>query len=516
MAAHVPTWPDLTAGSPDRGIVRNSTRGSAHNPPARARRQARLLVTMFGMGIFLAALDQTVVATALPTIAEDVRATRSLSWIVTAYTLAATVATPIAGRLSDTFGHKPVFLAAMGIFVAGSLGIAMASSPEQLIAFRAVQGIGGGALGVAAFVLVADVVPAASRARTQAYLGSVFGVASIVGPPAGGMLTSTLSWRWIFFVNVAAGMVILATVAGVLKTARSNRPPSLDLAGMITLTGLLTCVVLVSSWAGTVYAWASRPVVGLMAMSLLFAVVLVPVERRAAAPVLPSAVWRNRVVAAYAFVGFLMSLTLFCMITYMPVFLQLVFGHSAAESGLLLVPFMAAVMLTSIGAGRVIERTGEHAIFPVAGCGLVTLALLLIASLNAADPVAETVALLTVFGAGIGMVMQVIVAGVQAAVPQPMIGTATAFVMLARSVGGLLGVSAFGGFFSEVVTDRLQGDLARAFSTMFLMSALPSLFAFCTAVWLWRRGPARARSNRPDTKPTGRSGQSREQQVHDE
>ncbi|HEY7830430.1 MAG TPA: MDR family MFS transporter [Solirubrobacteraceae bacterium] len=419
--------------------------------PSRALVFSGLLLVMF-----LAALDQTIVATALPTIVGDFGGLSHISWVVTAYLLAQTAVTPLYGKLGDMYGRKVVLQAGLVVFLVGSALCGLSQSLGELIAFRALQGLGGGGLMVSAQAAIGDVVPPRERGRYTGMFGAVFGLASVAGPLLGGFLTSSLSWRWIFYVNLPLGIAALFVLAATLPKATERVHHVVDYLGTALLGGGLTAIVLAASLGGNSYGWGSPFIVGLGIAGVLLLAAFAFVERRAQEPVLPPRLLANRVFAVTGAVGFVVGFALFGAVTYLPLFLQVVKGATPTGSGLQLLPLMGGLLITSIVSGQVITRTGHYKPFPIAGTAVMTLGLYLLSTMDIASTRLSISLFMFVLGLGLGMVMQVLVLAVQNAVEYKDLGVATSGATLFRSIGGSLGTAALGAIFSNRLSDELK------------------------------------------------------------
>ncbi|MCT7354005.1 MFS transporter [Streptomyces sp. 15-116A] len=437
--------------------------GSPAVQPADAREQVsgNVLVSIGALllGLLLAALDQTIVSTALPTIVSELGGLAHLSWVVTAYLLASTAATPLWGKLGDQYGRKRLFQTAIVIFLIGSALCGAAQDMSQLIAFRALQGLGGGGLIVLSMAIVGDLVPPRERGRYQGLFGAVFGATSVLGPLLGGLFTEHLSWRWVFYVNLPVGIVALAVIATVLHIPRRSTRHVIDYLGTFLIAAVATCLVLVASLGGTTWAWGSVQIVGLAVLAAVLALAFVAVERRAAEPVLPLKLFRIRTFTLSALISFIVGFAMFGAMTYLPTFLQVVQGVTPTMSGVHMLPMVAGMLIASTGSGQIVSRTGRWKVFPIAGTAVTTLGLLLLHQLDENSPTGEMSAFFFVFGLGLGLVMQVLVLIVQNAVSYEDLGVATSGATFFRSIGASFGVAIFGTIFAG----RLGDELAAAF-----------------------------------------------------
>ena len=432
---------------------------SAAAAPAEAPR-ARILLVFSGLMLvmFMAALDSTIVSTALPTIVGDLGGLDKISWVVTAYLLAQTAVVPLYGKLGDQVGRKTVLQVALVLFLAGSALCGQAQSMTELIIFRALQGLGAGGLMVSAQAAIGDVVSPRERGRYVGAFGAAFGVATVLGPLLGGALTS-IDWRWIFYVNVPVGLVALVVLQATLPSAGDRERHAIDYAGAVLLAGSLSFLIVLTTLGGSTYAWGSPEIIGFGLFSLVLLGSFILVERRVSEPVLPLSLWRNQVFTVTSAIGLVVGLALFGGTTYIPLFLQVVNGATPTESGLQLLPMMGGLLITSIGSGQIIARTGHYKPFPIIGCAVMAGGLFLLSTMDSATGSAEASVFMFVFGLGLGLVMQVLVLAVQNAVEYDQLGVATSGAALFRLIGGSLGTAVLGSIFTNGLDDRLAKSL---------------------------------------------------------
>ncbi|MBP2297902.1 MDR family MFS transporter [Azospirillum picis] len=426
-------------------------------PPVFSHQEILRVFSGVALAMLMAAMDQTIVATALPTMASQFGGLDMLPWVVTAYLLTSTTTTPIYGKLSDLFGRKRVLQVAILLFLAGSVLCAMAQSMTQLILFRGLQGLGGGGLMSLAFTIIGDVVAPRERGRYQGMIGGVFALASVAGPLLGGVFTETVGWHWIFLINLPLGAAALAMTRSTLSRLPAGRTkPRIDVPGAALLTGAVTCLLIVATRGGAM-GWSSPLSLGLLGAGLAMLAVFLWHERRTDEPILPLHLFRRPVVAVATPVVAVSAMVLFAGIVYLPLHLQLVRGTSATVSGLLLLPLVLGMTFGSVGGGRLIARTGRYKVFPLAGLALAGVMYALLGALpDVAGNGLWSTLILVPLGMGLGLVMPVMTVAVQNAVEQRDLGAATAAVGFFRSLGGSIGVAVFGAVFNAVVSDSLE------------------------------------------------------------
>lgn len=434
------------------------------------------------VAMLLSSLDQTILGTALPTIVGELDGVQHMLWVATAYILGATVVMPIYGKLGDLIGRKTLFLVALTIFIAGSIVGGFATSMELLIAGRAIQGLGGGGLMILSQAIIADVVPPRDRGKYGGFIGAVFAFSAVVGPLLGGLFTDTLTWRWAFWINIPLGIAAIVTAAIFIRLPkRANRvKPRIDYLGTALIAIATTSLVLVTSWGGTEYEWGSILIIGLIALTVVSAGLFVWAETKAAEPIIPLSLFRDRNFTITTVAGLMTGVAMFGAIGYMPTFLQIANGINATESGLLLLPMLVGLLITAIGSGLLMSKTGRYKWMPITGSALIGVALVLFSTLTATTSPVVTGVYLFILGAGLGLTVQVLVLIVQNSVPHKVLGTATAANAFFREIGATVGSAVVGSVFATRLTAQLadtfgSGDNAEANSlTPAAINALPT------------------------------------------
>ena len=421
-------------------------------------RQIRVIIAGLLLVLLLAALDSTIVATALPTIVGEMGGITNLSWVVTAYLLAQTVVTPLYGKLGDLYGRKKVVQVAIVIFLIGSALCGLAASLTQLIVFRAIQGFGGGGLMVTTQAVLGDIVPARDRGRYQGVFGAVFGLSSIAGPLIGGYFTTHLTWRWIFYINIPLGFIAIAMIAATLPGVSRRVSHSIDYLGAVLLATALSGTIIVTDLGGLTFPWTSPFILGLIAVVIASTAAFIAVEKRAKEPVVPLQLFGNRTFVVSVLVGLIVAFALFGSITYLPLFLQVVKGDSPTSSGLRMIPMMGGMLVSSIIAGQLISRHGRYRVYPIIGTGVTVVGLYLLSRMTPETSFSTISILMMTLGLGLGLVMQVLVLAAQNAVDFKDLGVATSGATLFRLIGGSVGTAVLGAIFAS----RLHDNLLRA------------------------------------------------------
>ncbi|WP_422559449.1 MDR family MFS transporter [Gordonia sp. (in: high G+C Gram-positive bacteria)] len=418
--------------------------------------------------MLLAALNQTVLSTALPTIVGELDGVDQMTWVITGYILASTIVMPVYGRISDILGRKPVLLVAIVLFIAGSVVGALAGNIEILIAARVLQGIGGGGLMILSQAAIADVVPARERGKYMGAMGAVFAVASVAGPLLGGWLTEGPGWRWAFWMNVPLGLLAIAACTVFLHLPKKEHAerPKLDYLGMALIAAATTALVLVCTWGGSTYEWLSPQIIGLSVATVILAVAFCWAETKAVAPVIPLALFRDRNFTLTTIAALMIGVGMFGAIGYMPTYIQMVTGASATVAGLLMIPMMGGLLVASVASGQAVTRTGKYKVFPIVGSAILGLGLGLLSTLHVESPTWLLCTYLAVTGVGIGLSMQILTLIVQNSFPGRIVGTATAASNYFRQVGATLGSAIVGSVFASrlitLLSEKMAGSGAAA------------------------------------------------------
>jgi EmrB/QacA subfamily drug resistance transporter len=417
-----------------------------------------VILSALMLGMFLASLDQTIVSTALPTIAGDLHGLNRLAWVVTAYLLASTISTPLWGKLGDLYGRKSFFQLAIVIFLVGSMLSGLSQSMFELIACRAIQGVGAGGLIVGAQAIIGDVIPPRQRGRYMGYFGATFGLSSVLGPLAGGFFTQHLTWRWIFYINVPIGIVALFAIAMVLHIPTVRIPHKIDILGLTLLSAGVTAIILLTTWGGSTFAWLSPEILGMGGLAVVLLAVFCYVETRVEEPIIPLDLFKIRNFTVATSVSFVIGFTMFGAIIFMPLYLQVVQNASPTMSGLELLPMVTGMLTTFIISGRLVSKTGRYRIFPIMGTGTVAVGLVLLSRLTTTTPYSIIAVDMFIVGIGLGLVMQVLVVAVQNTVPHARLGTATSTATFFRTIGGAFGVAALNAVFNNQLLSQLRSS----------------------------------------------------------
>lgn len=428
------------------------------SPPAAEAPQRSVRVVLAGLmvAMLLAMLDNMIIGTAMPTIVGELGGFNHLSWVVTAYTLATAASTPIWGKLGDMYGRKGVFMASIVLFLVGSALSGLSQSMDQLIAFRAIQGLGAGGLMVGVMAIIGDLIPPRERGKYQGMIAGVMAVAMIGGPLVGGFITDNWGWRWSFYINLPLGAVALFVISAVLHLPKKRAQGRIDYLGAALLTIGITSLVLITTWGGTQYAWGSVTIIGLLVVGLLAIAAFLFVQTRAAEPVMPLGIFRSRNFSLMTLIGFVVGFVMFGAMTFLPLFQQTVQGASATNSGLLLLPLLLAMMAVSLLAGRVTTSTGKYKVFPIVGGALMAVGLYLLSTMDVHATRLQSGLYMAVLGAGMGFLMQITMLVAQNSVEMKDMGVASSSTTLFRTIGGSFGVSLFGALFSHQVQHAMS------------------------------------------------------------
>jgi len=423
-----------------------------------------VIVTALMLAMLLAALDQTIVSTALPRIASDLKGLSKYSWVATSYLLTSAIATPIYGKISDMFGRKKIFQIAIIIFLVGSALCGLSQNMNQLIAFRGLQGLGAGGLMTLVFAIIGDIVPARQRGRYQGYFGAVFAASSVIGPLLGGFFADAhaifgvAGWRWIFYINVPIGLVALSAIGARLHLPVHKTEHQVDYAGASLLAVSVVSLLLATVWGGVDYPWGSSQIIGLFTASALTALLFIWREQRAAEPILPLRLFKNDVFRVTTLLSLVVGIVMFGALIFLPQYQQIVRGDSATKSGLMLLPLIGGLMLASLSSGRIISKIGRYRLFPIIGCSFITVAFWLFSHITATTPRWELGIWMVILGMGIGQVMPVLTLAVQNSADRRDLGTATSSVVFFRTIGSSLGAAMFG----AILTNRLVAHISQA------------------------------------------------------
>jgi len=430
-----------------------------HTEQQRSHSEIMVIIGALMGAMLLAALDQTIVNTALPRIVSDLNGLSKYSWVATAYLLTSAVSTPIYGKISDMFGRKKIFQSAIIIFLIGSMLCGIAQSMNQLIVFRGLQGIGAGGLMTLVFAIIGDVVPPRERGKYQGYFTAVFATSSVFGPLLGGLFTDQLSWRWVFYINVPIGLLAMFAIATRLHLPVKVTPHRVDYAGAGLLTISIVTLLLATVWGGVDYPWGSTQIIGLFTASVVAAILFIWREGQAAEPILPLRLFNNKIFAVTTLLSLVVGTVMFGALVFLPQYQQFVRGDSATKSGLMLLPLVLGIMTASLTSGRLISKIGRYRIFPIIGTTMVIFAFWLFSHITATTPRWELGVWMFVLGAGLGQVMPVMTLAVQNAVERKDLGTGTSSVVFFRSIGSALGAAIFGAILTNRLAQHIMDSL---------------------------------------------------------
>lgn len=431
----------------------------AEHDGERSHAEIMVVVVALMLAMLLAALDQTIVSTALPRIAVDLNGLNKLSWVVTSYLIASAVVTPLYGKISDQLGRKKVFQTAIVIFLIGSALCGISQNMGQLIAFRGLQGVGAGGLMALVFAIIGDIIPPRQRGRYQGYFGGVWALSSIIGPLLGGLFTDQLSWRWIFYINIPLGLIALSVIAARLHLPFRKIQHRIDFPGAILLAGSVLCLLLVTVLGGATYAWNSNQIYGLGIGGVLLGLLFILQERRAQEPIIPLRLFKNDIFTVSCLLSLLSGAAMFGAMTFIPEYQQIVRGYSAMKSGLFMLPLVFGLMIAMIPSGRIISKIGKYRIFPIIGTAVTTCGLWLFSHISLSTSQIRLSSWMVVLGMGIGLYMQVMTLAVQNSINRKDMGTATAVVTFFRSMGASFGTAIFGAILTARLTHYLVAFL---------------------------------------------------------
>jgi EmrB/QacA subfamily drug resistance transporter len=439
---------------------------STKNPPVAASENRGSILPVFAglmVAMLLASLDQMIFSTALPTIVGELHGVNHMLWVTTAYILASTITLPIYGKLGDLVGRKGLFIVAIALFIVGSVIGALAPDMTWLIGGRAVEGLGGGGLMILAQAIIADVVPARERGRYMGVMGGVFALSSVAGPLLGGWFTEGIGWRWAFWMNIPLGIAAIASAMFFLHLPKTTGArPRLDVAGMVLLAASSTGLVLFTTWGGTTYSWGSPLIIALIVATAVAVAALVAVERKAAEPIMSPHLFKDRNFKLTTIAGLITGIAMFGAMAYLPTYLQMVTGAGATKAGLLMIPMMIGLLVTSVASGQLVSKTGHYKLLPIVGTLLVALSLVLLSTMTPTLAVWVLCSYLAVMGIGLGMSMQILILIVQNSFPISQVGTATASNNYFRQIGASLGSAVVGSLFVTRLATLLAERMSRA------------------------------------------------------